>query len=582
MRTSFKRVLIANRGEIALRVVRACRDASLTSIAVYAEPDAGAPFARLADEALPLRGTAPADTYLDVATLLAAAGQAGAEAVHPGYGFLAEDAGFAQAVLDAGLAWIGPPPAVIRALGDKVAARAIAARAGAPLLPGTKRPVAGPAEAVRFAEEHGLPIAIKAAHGGGGRGLRVAREAGEVAGLFEAAVREARAAFGRGECFVEAYVEHGRHVEAQVLADVHGDVLVAGTRDCTLQRRYQKLVEEAPAPFLTEAQRTTLERSAEAICREAGYVSAGTVEFLLSPRGELSFLEVNTRLQVEHTVTEESADIDLVRAQLLIAAGHPLAVAAGTRAAPRRHAIEFRINAEDPAREFAPSAGPITRFRPPSGPGIRLDSGVEAGSVVGGQFDSLLAKLVVTGRDRTQAIERARRALREFDIAGVHTTLPFLRAVLAEPAFTAEDPGGFAVHTRWIEQDYQHAAATADDDRIMIRVGRRWLPVAVPGLAQAREGPLALARQQAREQRQQAGQAAGDAVTAPMQGTVVRVTVTEGEQVTAGQVLAIVEAMKLENPLRAPHAGQVAGLHVSAGDTVSQGTVLCRVVPDVP
>ena len=585
MTTDFKRVLIANRGEIALRVVRACRDASLTSIAVYAEPDAGAPFARLADEALPLRGTAPADTYLDIATLLAAAGQAGAEAVHPGYGFLAEDAGFAQAVLDAGLAWIGPPPAVIRALGDKVAARAIAARAGAPLLPGTNRPVAGPAEVVRFAEEHGLPIAIKAAHGGGGRGLRVAREAGEVAGLFEAAVREARAAFGRGECFVEAYVEHGRHVEAQVLADVHGDVLVAGTRDCTLQRRYQKLVEEAPAPFLTEAQRTTLERSAEAICLEAGYVSAGTVEFLLSPRGELSFLEVNARLQVEHTVTEESADIDLVRAQLLIAAGHPLAVAAGPRAAPRRHAIEFRINAEDPAREFAPSTGPITRFRPPSGPGIRVDSGVEAGSVVGGQFDSLLAKLVVTGRDRPQAIERARRALREFDIAGVRTTLPFLRAVLAEPAFTAEGPGGFAVHTRWIEQDYLPAAATAavdDDDEIMIRVGRRWLPVAVPGLAQAREGPLALARQQARERRQRAGQAAGDAVSAPMQGTVVRVTVTEGEQVDVGQVLAIVEAMKMENPLRAPHAGQVAGLRVSAGDTVAQGTVLCRVVPDVP
>ena len=593
MTTDFKRVLIANRGEIALRVVRACRDASLTSIAVYAEPDAGAPFARLADEALPLRGTAPADTYLDIATLLAAAGQAGAEAVHPGYGFLAEDAGFAQAVLDAGLAWIGPPPAVIRALGDKVAARAIAARAGAPLLPGTNRPVASPAEAMRFAEEHGLPIAIKAAHGGGGRGLRVAREAGEVAGLFEAAVREARAAFGRGECFVEAYVEHGRHVEAQVLADVHGDVLVAGTRDCTLQRRYQKLVEEAPAPFLTKAQRTTLERSAAAICLEAGYVSAGTVEFLLSPQGELSFLEVNTRLQVEHTVTEESADIDLVRAQLLIAAGHPLAVAAGTRAAPRRHAIEFRINAEDPAREFAPSTGPITRFRPPSGPGIRVDSGVEAGSVVGRQFDSLLAKVVVTGRDRPQAIERARRALREFDIAGVRTTLPFLRAVLAEPAFTAEDPGGFAVHTRWIEQDYLPAAATAaaavadenedeDDDEIMIRVGRHWLAVAVPGLAQAREGPLALARQQARERRQRAGQAAGDAVSAPMQGTVVRVTVTEGEQVDAGQVLAIVEAMKMENPLRAPHAGQVAGLRVSAGDTVAQGTVLCRVVPDVP
>jgi acetyl-CoA/propionyl-CoA carboxylase biotin carboxyl carrier protein len=580
VRADFKRVLIANRGEIALRIVRACRDASLTSIAVYAEPDAGAPFARLADEALPLPGTTAAATYLDISALLAAAEQAGAEAVHPGYGFLAENAGFAQAVLDAGLAWIGPPPAVIRALGDKVAARAVAARAGAPLLPA--RPAAGPAEAVRFAEEHGLPIAIKAAHGGGGRGLRVAREAGEVAGLFEAAVREARAAFGRGECFVEAYVEHGRHVEAQILADVHGDVLVAGTRDCTLQRRYQKLVEEAPAPFLTGGQRATLERSAEAICREAGYVSAGTVEFLLSPRGELSFLEVNTRLQVEHTVTEESGGVDLVRAQLLIAAGHPLAVAVGTPAAPRRHAIEFRVNAEDPARDFAPSAGPITRFRPPSGPGIRVDSGVEAGSVAGGQFDSLLAKLIVTGRDRPQAIERARRALREFDIRGVSTTLPFLRAVLAEPAFTAEGPGGFAVHTRWIEQDYQHAAATPDDDQIMIRVGRRWLPVAIPGLAEAREGPLALARQQARERRQRAGQVAGDAVTAPMQGTVVRVTVTDGEQVDAGQVLAIVEAMKMENPLRAPHAGQVAGLCVSAGDTVAQGTVLCHVIPDAP
>jgi acetyl-CoA/propionyl-CoA carboxylase biotin carboxyl carrier protein len=581
VRADFKRVLIANRGEIALRIVRACRDASVTSIAVYAEPDAGAPFARLADEALPLPGTTAAATYLDISALLAAAEQAGAEAVHPGYGFLAEDADFAQAVLDAGLTWIGPPPAVIRALGDKVASRAVAARAGAPLRPA--RPAAGPAEAVRFAEEHGLPIAIKAAHGGGGRGLRVAREAGEVAGLFEAAVREARAAFGRGECFVEAYVERGRHVEAQILADVHGDVLVAGTRDCTLQRRYQKLVEEAPAPFLTGAQRATLERSAEAICLQAGYVGAGTVEFLLSPGGELSFLEVNTRLQVEHTVTEESADIDLVRAQLLIAAGHPLAAAVGTRtAAPRRHAIEFRVNAEDPARNFAPSAGPITRFRSPSGPGIRVDSGVEAGSVVGGQFDSLLAKLVVTGRNRPQAIERARRALREFDIAGVSTTLPFLRAVLAEPAFTAEGPGGFAVHTRWIEQDYQHAAPTPGDDQIVIWVGRRWLPVAIPGLAEAREGPLVLARQQARERRLLAGQAAGDSIAAPMQGTVVRVTVTDGEQVEAGQVLAIVEAMKMENPLRAPHAGQVTGLRVSAGDTVAQGTVLCRVVPDAP
>jgi acetyl-CoA/propionyl-CoA carboxylase biotin carboxyl carrier protein len=577
----FKRVLIANRGEIALRVVRACRDASLTSIAVYADPDAGAPFARLADEALPLHGTAPADTYLHIAKLLAAAEQAGAEAVHPGYGFLAEDAGFAQAVLDAGLTWIGPPPRAIRALGDKVAARAIAARVGAPLVPGTPGSVADPAEAVRFAEEHGLPVAIKAAHGGGGRGLRVAREIGEVAALFEAAAREARAAFGRGECFVEAYVERGRHVEAQVLADQHGDVLVAGTRDCTLQRRYQKLVEEAPAPFLTSAQRATLERSAVAICSEVGYIGAGTVEFLLSPRGELSFLEVNTRLQVEHPVTEESADVDLVRAQLLIAAGHPVRAAIGP-VQPRRHAIEFRVNAEDPAREFAPSAGQITRFRPPAGPGIRVDSGVEEGSVVGGQFDSLLAKLVVTGRDRRQAIERARRALLEFEIAGVRTTLPFLRAVLAEPAFTAEGPGGFAVHTTWIEQDYRPAATApgdAGDEPMMIKVGGRWLPVAVPGLAQAREGPLALARQQARERRPRAGQAAGDLISAPMQGTVVRVMVADGETVAAGQVLAVVEAMKMENPVRAPHAGQVTDLRVPAGETVAQGTVLCRIVP---
>jgi acetyl-CoA/propionyl-CoA carboxylase biotin carboxyl carrier protein len=596
----FKRVLIANRGEIALRVVRACRDAALTSIAVYADPDAGAPFARLADEALPLHGTGPADTYLDAAKLLAAAGQAGAEAVHPGYGFLSEDAAFAQAVLDAGLTWIGPPPRAIRALGDKVAARAIAARVGAPLMPGTPGAVADPGEAVRFAAEHGLPVAIKAAHGGGGRGLRVAREAGEVAALFEAASREARAAFGRGECFVEAYVEGGRHVEVQVLADQHGDVLVAGTRDCTLQRRYQKLVEEAPAPFLTGTQRATLERSATAICSEAGYVGAGTVEFLLAPGGELSFLEVNTRLQVEHPVTEESADIDLVRAQLLIAAGHPLAVAAGASTAgastagagaagaslaPRRHAIEFRVNAEDPAREFAPSAGQITRFRPPAGPGIRVDSGVEDGSVVGGQFDSLLAKLIVTGRDRPQAIERARRALREFDITGVRTTLPFLRAVLAEPAFTAEGPGGFAVHTRWIEEDYLPAAAASGDageEPVMIRVGSRWLPVALPGLVQAREGALVLARQQARERRQRAGQASGDVISAPMQGTVARITVAEGENVTAGQILAVVEAMKMENPVRSPHAGQVTGLRVAAGETVAQGAVLCRVVQDAP
>jgi acetyl-CoA/propionyl-CoA carboxylase biotin carboxyl carrier protein len=599
--TEFKRVLIANRGEIALRVVRACRDAGLASIAVHADPDAGAPFARLAEETVPLDGTKAADTYLDMAKLLAAAERSGADAVHPGYGFLAENAEFAQAVLDAGLTWIGPPPEVIRSLGDKVRARAIAARAGAPLVPGTPGPVADAAEAVRFAERHGLPIAIKAAHGGGGRGLRIARDIAEVAGLFDAAVREASAAFGRGECFVEAYVEHGRHIEAQVLADSRGAVLVVGTRDCTLQRRYQKLVEEAPAPFLSDAQRAVLERSAAAICREAGYVSAGTVEFLLSPAGQLSFLEVNTRLQVEHSVTEETADVDLVRAQLLIAAGHPLAAAIGPAGpsagpgdqldvTPRRHAIEFRINAEDPDRGFAPSTGTITRFRAPGGPGIRVDAGVEAGSVIGEQFDSLLAKLIVTGRDRPQAIERARRALSELEVAGVHTTVPFLRAVLTEPAFTADGPDGFAVHTNWIEQDYLPAAAAAgspdagdpDDGRVAVRVGRRWLAVGVPGLTQAREGPLVAARRQARERLEQAGQVAGDVVSAPMQGTVMRIEVAEGDEVAAGQLLAVVEAMKMENPLLAPHPGRVSGLSVSVGDTVAQGAVLCRVIREDP
>jgi acetyl-CoA/propionyl-CoA carboxylase biotin carboxyl carrier protein len=587
--TEFTRVLIANRGEIALRVVRACRDAGLVSIAVYADPDADAPFARLADVAVPLDGASSADTYLDAAKLLAAAGQAGAEAVHPGYGFLAENADFAQAVLDAGLTWIGPPPEVIRALGDKVRARAIAARVGAPLVPGTADPVADAAEAVRFAEQYGVPVAIKAAHGGGGRGLRIARDLADVADLFDAAVREARSAFGRGECFVEAFVEHGRHVEAQVLADTQGTVLVVGTRDCTLQRRYQKLVEEAPAPFVSDEQRTILERSAAAICREAGYVNAGTVEFLLSPQGDLSFLEVNTRLQVEHSATEESIDFDLVRAQLLIAAGHPVEYALGSAGpvTPRRHAIEFRINAEDPDRGFAPSTGTITRFRAPSGPGIRLDSGVEAGGVVGGQFDSLLAKLIVTGRDRPQAIERARRALAEFDVAGVQTTLPFLRAVLTEPAFTAEGPDGFTVHTSWIEQDYLPAAGAVgspdpgdlDDERVAVQVGSRWLAVAVPGLAQASEGPLVLAREQALERLERAGQQAGDVISAPMQGTVMRVAVADGDQVDVGQLLVVVEAMKMENPLRAPHRGQVTGLSVQVGDTVAQGTVLCRVTP---
>ncbi|MDQ6850399.1 MAG: biotin/lipoyl-binding protein [Actinomycetota bacterium] len=575
------RVLIANRGEIALRIVRACRDAALTSVTVYADPDAGAPFVRLADEAVALGGATPAQTYLDAAKLLAAAERAGADAVHPGYGFLAENADFAQAVLDAGLIWIGPPPDVIRALGDKVRARAIAAQAGVPLVPGTERPV-GAGDAVAFARQHGLPIAIKAAHGGGGRGLRIARTLDDVEAQFAAAVREATSAFGRGECFVESYVERGRHVEAQVLADVHGNVSVVGTRDCTLQRRYQKLVEEAPAPFLSEMQRADLERHAAAICRAAGYVNAATVEFLLAPAGELSFLEVNTRLQVEHSATEESVDVDIVRAQLRIAAGHPLDLAVTSAGQDRgRHAIEFRINAEDPANEFAPSTGMITGLRLPGGPGVRLDSGIEAGTVVGGQFDSLLAKLIVTGRDRSQATERARRAIDEFEITGVRTTLPFFAALLRDPAFISDGSDGFTVHTRWIEEDYLPTAdpAEAPDSSLAVRIGSRWLAVNLPALENPESTRLVSVREQVRDRVQRAEKDAGDIISAPMQATVTKVEVADGDDVSEGQVVAVVEAMKMENQLRAPHAGQVSELRVSSGDTLAQGDSVCRITP---
>jgi acetyl-CoA/propionyl-CoA carboxylase biotin carboxyl carrier protein len=589
--TEIKRVLIANRGEIALRVVRACHDAGLSAAAVYASADEGAPYVRAADTAVPLDGPGGVGSYLSVPALLAAASASGADAVHPGYGFLAENAGFARAVAGAGLTWIGPPPAVIEALGDKVRAREIAARAGAPMVPGID--LADPSSAEAFAAEYGLPVAIKAAYGGGGRGMRIARTLDEVGELFAAATREAQAAFGRGECFVEAYVEHARHVEAQVLADVHGTVRVVGTRDCTLQRRYQKVVEEAPAPFLSSAQRSQLEQAAAAICRAAGYVSAGTVEFLLAPSGALSFLEVNTRLQVEHTVTEETTGLDLVREQFRIAAGEALALPSDLLL-PRRHAIEFRVNAEDPDQDFVPSTGTITVFQPPAGPGIRLDAGVAAGDVVSGQFDSLLAKLIVTGADRAEALQRARRALDEFRVAGVRTTLPFLRAVLDEPDFTAAGPGGFAVHTRWITEDYRpraSAAASAGsgsgggeaDGLVAVPVGGRWLQVRVPGLAgpsvSSGDGPLARAREQAQRRQERAAEAGDGQVTAPMQGTVVLVAVTEGEEVTEGQLLAVVEAMKMENPLRAAHDGRVEQLAAVVGQTVTQGTVLCQVVP---
>ncbi|MCP2095461.1 biotin carboxyl carrier protein/biotin carboxylase (EC 6.3.4.14) [Actinosynnema pretiosum] len=580
-----RKVLIANRGEIAVRVIRACRDAGLASVAVYADPDRDAPFARLADEAFALGGTTAAETYLSVDKLLDAAKRAEADAVHPGYGFLSENADFAQAVIDAGLTWVGPSPQAIRDLGDKVTARHIATRAGAPLVPGTNDPVSGPDEVVAFAREHGLPVAIKAAFGGGGRGLKVARTLEEVPELFDSAVREAVTAFGRGECFVERYLDEPRHVEAQVLADQHGGVVVVGTRDCSLQRRHQKLVEEAPAPFLSDDQRAQIHSSARAICREAGYHGAGTVEYLVGADGTISFLEVNTRLQVEHPVSEETSGIDLVREQFRIAEGLPLRFTEDPE--PRGHSIEFRINGEDAGRGFLPAPGVVTAFVAPSGPGVRVDAGVEAGTVVGGQFDSLLAKLVVTGEDRAQALERARRALDEMVVDGMATVLPFHRVVVRDPAFVG-DAAGFSVHTRWIETEFENTiapfegAAEAGEDaerqRVVVEVGGRRVEVVLPGdLGGGARPATAQARPRKRGRAAGGSPVSGDAVAAPMQGTVVKVAVAEGQRVEAGELVAVLEAMKMENPVTAHKAGVVTGLAVEAGSAVTQGTVLCEV-----
>ena len=568
--TTLRKVLVANRGEIAVRVVRACADAGLASVAVYADGDADAPHVRLADEAYPLHGTTAAQTYLDQAKILDAADLAGADAFHPGYGFLSENADFAQAVVDAGLTWIGPTPQAIRDLGDKVTARKIAAAVGAPQVAGSAGPVGGADEVVAFAAEHGLPVAIKAVYGGGGRGLKVARTAEEIPELFDSAVREAQAAFGRGDCFVERYLERPRHVEAQVLADTHGTVVVVGTRDCSLQRRHQKLVEEAPAPFLTDAQRTEIHTAARAICAEAGYHGAGTVEFLVGQDGVISFLEVNTRLQVEHPVSEETTGLDLVGEQFRIAAGEPLRITEDP--APVGHSIEFRINGEDPARGFLPAPGTVTAWELPSCPGVRVDAGVEAGTVVGGQFDSLLAKLIVTGTDRRQALARARRALADFRVDGLPTVLPFHRAVVEDPAFTAQD--GFGVHTRWIETEYA-APESAPGNTVTIQVGGRAHVVTLPGLSAVSAETAAGIRAGA----QQTGGAAaqGDDVVAPMQGTVVKIVVADGDAVRRGDLVAVVEAMKMENPITAHQNGTVAGLAVATGASVGQGSVLCRI-----
>ncbi|MEO3976110.1 biotin carboxylase N-terminal domain-containing protein [Streptomyces sp. CAU 1734] len=581
-----RKVLIANRGEIAVRVARACRDAGIASVAVYADPDRDALHVRAADEAFALGGDTPAASYLDMAKVLQAAADSGADAVHPGYGFLSENAEFAQAVLDAGLTWIGPPPSAIRDLGDKVAARHIAQRAGAPLVAGTPDPVSGAGEVVAFAEEHGLPIAIKAAFGGGGRGLKVARTLEEVPELYDSAVREAVAAFGRGECFVERYLDRPRHVETQCLADSHGNVVVVSTRDCSLQRRHQKLVEEAPAPFLTDAQNAELYAASKAILKEAGYIGAGTVEFLVGTDGTISFLEVNTRLQVEHPVTEEVSGIDLVREMFRIADGEPL----GYDDPPLRgHSFEFRINGEDPGRGFLPAPGTVTTFNPPTGPGIRLDAGVESGSVIGPAWDSLLAKLIVTGATREQALQRAARALDEFTVEGMATAIPFHRAVVTDPAFTS-DP--FRVHTRWIETEFTNdikaftaPAETDTEDEpgretVVVEVGGKRLEVSLPtslGMTLARTGLAAGARPKRRAAKKTASAASGDTLTSPMQGTIVKVAVEEGQHVQEGDLIVVLEAMKMEQPLNAHRTGTVKALTAEIGTSLSSGAPICDI-----
>ena len=577
------KVLVANRGEIAVRVIRAARDAGIASVAVYAEPDAQAPFASLADEAFALGGTTSAESYLVFDKILDAAEKSGADAIHPGYGFLSENADFAQAVIDAGLTWIGPSPESIRDLGDKVTARHIAERAEAPMAPGTKDPVAGADEVQSFAMEYGLPVAIKAAFGGGGRGMKVAYSAEEIPELFESATREATSAFGRGECFVERYLDRARHVEAQVLADQHGNVVVVGTRDCSLQRRFQKLVEEAPAPFLTEEQRASIHESAKRICREAGYYGAGTVEYLVGADGLISFLEVNTRLQVEHPVSEETTGLDLVREQFRIAEGHELSLQEDPT--PRGHAFEFRINGEDAAANFMPAPGTIVKYSDPAGPGVRVDSGVVQGSVIGGQFDSMLAKLIVWGPDRETALRRSARALSEYKIEGLPTVIPFDQAIVADPAFTAEE-GNFGVYTKWIEEEWENPlpahddstdaeAADAEPSQVhTVEIDGRRIEVALPASFGATGTP------RKKKKRKASGAKAavsGDAVTSPMQGTVIKVNVEEGQEVAEGDVLLVLEAMKMENPVKAHKTGTVTGLAVEAGAATTKGSVLLEI-----
>ncbi|MBO1032125.1 ATP-grasp domain-containing protein [Tessaracoccus sp. SD287] len=584
---AISKVLVANRGEIAVRIIRAARDAGIGSVAIHAESDAQSLFVRLADEAFSLQGATPAETYLNIPKILDVAERSGADAIHPGYGFLAENADFAQAVIDAGLTWIGPPPAAIEALGDKVKARHIALKVGAPLVPGTPDPVADADEVVAFAAEHGLPIAIKAAFGGGGRGLKVARTMEEIPELFESATREAVTAFGRGECFVERYLDKPRHVETQCLADAHGNVVVISTRDCSLQRRHQKLVEEAPAPFLSEDQVRRLYASSKAIIAEAGYVGAGTCEFLVAQDGLISFLEVNTRLQVEHPVSEEVTGIDLVREQFRIAAGEPIGY---DDPQVRGHSIEFRINAEDAGRNFMPAPGTLISWQAPTGPGVRVDEGYHGGMTVPGTFDSLVAKLIITGATREQALQRARRALGELVLDGMPTVIPFHQAVINDPAYTAED-GSFGVHTRWIETEFTGTIAPysgllgEDEDAVEARIvavevnGRR-LEVKIPGELLAARANAPRAKKPTKRDRGGAKVSApsGNSLPSPMQGTIVKVAVAEGDVVEEGQLVLVLEAMKMEQPLNAHRAGVIGSIAVAAGDSVTSGQVLCEII----
>ena len=581
------KILIANRGEIAVRVIRAARDEGLQTVAVYADPDRNSQHVKLADEAYALGGATAAQSYLVMDKLIEIALRSGADAVHPGYGFLSENAQFAQKCIDAGLTWIGPSPESITQLGDKVAARHIAQKVGAPLVPGTKDPVKSADEVVAFADEHGLPIAVKAAFGGGGRGIKVARDRESIVEMYESAVREATAAFGRGECFIERFLDSPRHVETQCLADAHGNVVVVSTRDCSLQRRNQKLVEEAPAPYLSDEQNERLYEASRAILREAGYQGAGTCEFLVGTDGTISFLEVNTRLQVEHPVSEEISGLDLVREQFRIARGEKIEEKDPVL---RGHSFEFRINGEDAGRSFMPAPGTIEKMTVPTGPGVRWDSGFVAGDVIGGNFDSMLAKLIVTGADRKQALQRARRALAELSIEGMPTVIPFHRVVLDDPAFAPAEGGEFKVHTRWIETEfnntipmYSGAPGSVDSDEderttVVVEVNGKRMEVSLPDLGGGTK-PAAKPASKTRKSRSARGAAkgGGDELTSPMQGTIVKVAASDGDTVAEGDLILVLEAMKMEQPITAHKAGKVSGLSAKAGDTVTSGAVLATI-----